>query len=183
MQDEKIVELFLQRDEAAIHACQEQYGSRLRSVAYGILQNRQDAEECENDTYLDAWKSIPPHEPRNYLFAFLARITRCKAINLCRRHGQENRIAMLSDEMASCIPSCTDANSHLDAVQLGGAISAFLHLQNEEKRNIFLRRYWYLDSISQIAQHYGIREGKVKMTLFRLRNSLREYLKKEGYSL
>lgn len=183
MQDEKIVELFLQRDEAAIHACQEQYGSRLRNVAYGILQNSQDAEECENDTYLDAWKSIPPHEPRNYLFAFLARITRCKAINLCRRNGQENRVVALSDEMASCIPSGADTESHLDSVQLGSTISTFLRLQNEQKRNIFLRRYWYLDSISQIANRYGMKDGKVKMILFRLRNSLRKYLKKEGYSL
>ncbi len=183
MQDETIVELFLQRKETAIYACQERYGAQLRSVAYNIVQNQQDAEECENDTYLDAWKSIPPHEPRTYLFAFLARITRCKAINLCHRHGQGPRMVALSEEMASCIPSGTDTGSHLDAVQLGSAISAFLHLQNEEKRNIFLRRYWYLDSISQIAQRYGIREGSVKMTLFRLRNSLREYLKEEGYSL
>lgn len=183
MQDHKIVELFLQRDEAAIHACQEQYGARLRSVAYGILQNQQDAEECENDTYLEAWKAIPPHEPKTYLFAFLARITRCNALNLCRRSEQENRIMALSDEMASCIPSGADADTHLDAVQLASAISAFLRLQKEEKRNIFLRRYWYLDSISQIAQRYGIREGKVKMTLFRLRSGLREHLKKEGYSL
>lgn len=182
MQDEEIVELFLQRDEGAIRNCQMQYGTRLRGIAYGIVQDWQAAEECENDTYWEAWRAIPPHEPRSYLFAFLARITRCRAINLCRKdERRRDMVVALSDEMAACIPGSSDTQAHLDREQLGHAISCFLREQSEEKRNIFLRRYWYLDSVSQIAQRYGIREGKVKMILFRLRSSLREYLKKEGY--
>lgn len=183
LDDRQTVELFLKRDETAIGCCKEKYGRRLRNIAFGILNNAQDAEECENDTYLEAWNKIPPHEPYDYLFAFLARIIRCKAINMCRKKGNEKHLLALSDEMMSCIPCKEDAVSHLDAVVLGREINAFLRLQTEEKRNIFLRRYWYADTISEIAKRFSLREGKVKMTLSRLRNSLKEYLKKEGYSI
>ena len=135
MEDSEIVQLFLNRDESAIRFSSEKYGARLRVLALGITEDLQTAEECENDTYLQAWKLIPPNEPRTYLYAFLARITR-----------------------------------HLRTV-------------SREKRVIFVRRYFYLESIAEISRKYGFSESKVKSSLFRTRNGLRDYLIREGYTL
>lgn len=186
MDDEKIVELYLQRDEAAIGRSAEKYGERLRSLAYGITREIETAEECENDTYLEAWNRIPPHEPKNYLYAFLAKITRHTSINRCRERNRLKRkayICELSAEMEECIPSPDDAESRLDDMMLAEAINGFLKKLDEEKRNIFIRRYWYMDSVGEISARFGISESKVKTTLFRCRKKFREHLEKEGYEL
>lgn len=186
MEDNQIVDLYLQRDESAIRQTKEKYGRRLYVLAYGIVKDVQYAEECESDTYMSAWNSIPPHEPRSYLYAFLARITRHAALNICRdRHRSKHnaRICELSAEMEECIPAPSDEECLIDDLSLGKAINGFLGKLSEEKRNIFIRRYWYLESIEEIAEHFGLSESKVKTTLFRCRNQLKEYLKKEGYYL
>ena len=186
MNDDRIIELYLMRDEEAIKLTAEKYGSRLRSLAYGIVNNRQTAEECENDTYLKAWNAIPPHEPRGYLYAFLARITRHVSLNCCRARDQLKRSAFiceLSAEMEQCIPSPDDSECLMDDAALRNAINGFLGKLSEEKRNIFVRRYWYLDSVADISKRFDLSESKVKTTLFRCRRELRDYLEKEGYTL
>lgn len=186
LEDSDIIRLYWRRDEAAIRHTAEKYGKRLRALSYGIVRDRQTAEECENDAYMEAWNSIPPHEPESYLYAFLARITRHKSLNCCRERKRLKRSAFLcelSAEMEECIPSPDDVACRMDAMALGEALNGFLGTLSDEKRNIFLRRYWYLDSIADISRRFAISESKVKTTLFRSRNQLREYLRKEGYVL
>ncbi len=186
MDDREIVELFLKKDQTAILHASEKYGSRLRALAHGIVQDTQTAEECENDTYLEAWKLIPPNEPKEYLYAFLARITRHVSLNRCRdvkRLKRSAQICELDAEMEECIPAPDDAACRVDDMALGEAINGFLCRLDKEKRNIFIRRYWYMDPIADISSRFDISEGKVKTTLFRCRSQLREHLKKEGYDL
>ena len=186
MEDKKIVELYLRRDESAIARTAEKYGTRLRSFAYGIVADQQTAEECENDTYLTAWNSIPPNEPRSYFYPFLARILRNLSLSRCRERSALKRSAHveeLSREMEQCIPAQDDLQCRLDELVLKQAINGFLRTLSDDKRNLFVRRYWYLDSVELIANRYGLSKSKVKTTLFRVRNGLREYLIKEGYIL
>ena len=186
MDDNQIVELYLLRDETAVKLTTEKFGSRLRSLAFRIVNDRQTAEECENDTYMEVWNTIPPHEPRSYLYAFLARITRHISLNCCRDRSRLKRSAFvceLSAEMEQCIPAPDDVACRVDDMALGEAINGFLNTLAEEKRNIFIRRYWYLDSIADISKCFALSESKVKTTLFRCRNQFREYLEKEGYTL
>lgn len=186
LDDNRIVELYLLRDETAIRQTCEKYGTRLRTLAYGIIRDQQTAEECENDTYMEAWNNIPPHEPRSYLYAFLARITRHISLNFCRDRSRLKRNAFLcelSAEMEQCIPAPDDTQCRIDDMALREAINGFLGTLGEEKRNLFIRRYWYLDSIADISERFALSESKVKTTLYRCRNQLREHLEKEGYTL
>lgn len=186
MDDYSIIELYLKRDEAAIKATKENYGPRLRSIAFGIVNDSQTAEECENDTYMQAWNRIPPHEPREYLYAFLARITRHIALNCCRDRQRLKRrgfLCELSTELEQCIASTDDTACRLDDMILREALNGFLGTLVKEKRAIFLRRYWYMDSVATIAKRFGLSESKVKTTLFRCRKQLKTYLEKEGYEL
>lgn len=186
MEDKKIVELYLCRSESAIGRTSEKYGRRLHALSMGIVRDFQTAEECENDTYMEAWESIPPHEPRTYLYAFLARIIRHISLDCCRRRRRLKRSAFISEldeEMESCIPSPDDVECRIEEAQLGEALNHFLGTLAEEKRNVFLRRYWYLDSITDISRRFAVSESKVKTMLFRIRSQLREYLIKEGYTL
>lgn len=186
MEDGAIVDLFLRRDEAAIAQTSEKYGARLRQLAFGITQDRSCAEECENDAYLQAWNSIPPHEPRTYLYAFLARITRHIALNCCRDRGRLKRSAFLcelNEELTPCLPAMPGPEQSLALAQLGEDISRFLHTLSREQRLLFVRRYWYMDSIAELAARLDISSGKVKTSLHRSRLALRAYLEKEGYQL
>lgn len=186
MEDERIVALFLGRDEAALACTAEKYGAKLRALANNLLHNRQDAEECENDTYLQAWNAIPPHEPRDYLFPFLAKITRRMAINVCRSKGRQKRSAPLTQltrELEQCIPAKSDAQGQVDGLLLGEEVSRYLRGLPEEPRDMFIRRYWYLESVAQVAKRFGAGQSKVKTSLYRTRQGLREFLIKEGYDL
>ena len=186
MEDQHIVELYWLRDEAAIAATSEKYGGRLRGLALGITKDSSTAEECENDTYLRAWNAIPPSQPVQYLFAFLARITRNLSLDVCRSRGRIKRSAFvveLSQELEQCIPAPDDTPAQVEAKLLGEAISRFLHTLPQEKREIFVRRYWYLDEITAIARRFDRTEGNVKTTLFRTRKALRLFLEQEGYTL
>ena len=186
MDDSSIVDLYLARDEQAIRESAERYGSRLRELACGIVNDAPAAEECENDAYLQAWNSIPPHEPRTYLYAFLARITRHIALNFCRDRERLKRsahVCELSAELEQCIPAPDDAACRLDEAELGRVLNGFLASLPTQKRNIFLRRYWFLDSVAVISDRFGLSESSVKTTLFRCRVQLRQKLIKEGYTL
>ena len=186
MDDNKIIDLYLRRDETAVKQTSEKFGDHLRALAYGIVKDHQTAEECENDTYLKAWNTIPPHEPREYLYAFLARITRHISLDCCRKRSRLKRRAFISElsaEMEQCIPAPDGVECRIDDIILGQAINGFLSTLSEEKRNVFIRRYWYLDSISDIARRFALSESKAKTMLFRSRKQLRDYLEKEGYIL
>ena len=186
MNDTEIVGLYLNRDETAIERTSEKYGQRLRTFSLNIVQDLQVAEECENDTYVAAWNSIPPHTPGDYFYPFLARITRHLSLNRCREHNCRKRSALvteLSAELEQCISGGDNIARHMDNQALAEAINGFLGTLSDEKRNLFLRRYWYLDSIAAIAKRYGFSQSKVKATLFRTRNQFRDYLKGEGYDI
>lgn len=186
MDDSEIVALYLSRDETAIRQTADKYGTRLRTLSFGIVQDAQAAEECENDAYLAAWNSIPPHEPRGYLYAFMARIIRHISLDLCRKRERLKRSAAvceLSAELEQCIPAPNDCQCRLDDMALGEAINGFLGTLSSEKRRVFLRRYWYLDSIAEITKRFGLSESKVKTTLCRCRTQMKNYLEKEGYIL
>lgn len=186
MDDEAIVALFLKRDEGALRETAGKYGNRLRALADSILQDASAAEECENDTYLQAWNSIPPHQPGGYLFAFLARITRHLALDACRRRSRKKRngdCARLTKELEQCIPGPSDTPCQVDGILLAGAVEEYLRGLPEEKRYMFLRRYWYCEPVSGVAKRMGITQAKVKTTLHRVRAGLKEYLIKEGYDL
>lgn len=186
MDDEQIVALYLNRDEAAVARTAEKYSRRLRALALGIVGDAQTAEECESDAYWEAWRSIPPHQPRDYLYPFLARIVRHAALDRCRERDRLKRsahVVELSAELEQCLPAPGDAACRLDALALGEAINGFLAGLSREKRVMFLRRYWYLDSVSDVARRCGCSEGRVKTILFRLRKQLRDYLGQEGYTL
>lgn len=184
LEDNQIVRLFLKRDETAIKQTSEKYGKRLINISYNIVNDIQTAKECENDTYLEAWERIPPHEPYDYLYAFLARIIRNISLNLCRSKNRLKRSAYiieLSKELEQCISGTDDVESKIDEMFLVEALNGFLDSIEPDKRNIFMRRYWFMDSIKEIAKRYDMSESKVKIILYRSRNKLRDYLKKEGY--
>ncbi len=184
MDDSAIVDLFLSRDESAVSHTAEKYGSKLRQIAYRILDNTSSAEECENDTYFEAWNRIPPHEPRTYLFAFLGRITRHLAIDECRRNASQKRQALfceLTAEMEECVSDGSSVENELEAKELSRVINAFLNATPENQRCVFVRRYWFFDTIPEICKRNGYSQSKVKSMLFRMRKGLRECLKKEGY--
>ena len=187
MEDDAIVTLYWQRNEEALRASAEKYGARLRGLAQRILADAHDAEECENDTYLAAWNSIPPHEPRSYLFAFLARITRHLSLDRYRSRSREkrggDRVSALTEELSQCLPGGETPEEALDLQALGDAISAFLRTLPTEKRDIFLRRYWYCDPIADIARCFHVSESKVKSSLSRSRKALGERLREEGFLL
>lgn len=186
MEDENIVELYVRKDEDAVEKTRMKYGRRLRALSQRIVEDWQTAEECENDTYMEAWNSIPPHEPKSYLYAFLARITRHLSLNCCRERGRLKRSAFISElsaEMEQCIPAPDDMECRLDTLALRQAINGFLGTLSEEKRNVFLRRYWYLDSVAAISKRYALSQSKVKTMLFRMREQMRNYFKQEGYDL
>lgn len=183
MEDDRIVTLYLLRDEAAIRESAEKFGSRLRSLSNSIVNDYPSACECENDTYMQAWNTIPPHEPKNYLYAFLARITRHISIDLCRKRSRLKRSAFISElsvELEQCLPSPNNFKSLEDDFVLKELINGFLSTLSVQNRKLFLRRYWYLDSIALISKQFKLSESNVKTTLFRLRNNFRDYLEKEG---
>ena len=186
MDDNEIVELYLSRNENAIEQTALKYGSRLRKLAFRILNDIETARECENDSYNETWKLIPPHEPRTYLFAFVGRIVRNIALNVCKRNNAQKRYAIyteLTQEMQECLPAKNDPEEEVNAKFLSSLIDSFLETCPEDWQKIFVRRYWYFDSVPQIAAAYGFSQSKVKTTLFRLRAALKEHLSKGGYEI
>ncbi len=187
MDDSSIVDLFLARNEIAITECRNKYGNGIRKVIYKILEDVQFTEECENDTYLQAWHIIPPHEPRSYLFPFLGRIAKHKALDEMRKQGAGKRSATvveLSEELSNIAGSMEhNGENSVLAKELAGLISCYLKELPKETRVIFVRRYWYMDSVKDITTQMGVSESKVKTSLYRTREGLKEFLRKEGYGL
>ena len=186
MEDAAIVDLYLARQEEAIAQTSDKYGPRLRRISHSIVRDTETAKECENDTYLQAWNRIPPSKPYEYLFYFLACLTRHISIDVWRgqhRLMRSGHVVELTRELAQCIPASDDPAAEVDKKLLGQLISRYVEALPQEKRLIFLRRYWYMDPIADIAKMLAIRESKVKTTLFRCRNELRAILEKEGYNL
>ena len=183
MEDNKIVELYWQRDEYAIVETKQKYGKLCYGIAHNILHNHEDAEECENDTYLGAWNSMPPHRPQQ-LSAFLGRITRRISINRFKqktaqkRGGGETLLAL--DELHECIPDGSGIQEQIESEELAKIIDKFLRGLDAEERNIFLCRYWYFYSIKDICAKFGCSQSKIKMKLFRTREKLLVRLGEEG---
>lgn len=186
MNDHEIVALFFARQEKAISATADKYGRYCHAVAYNILFNRSDAEECVNDTYLGAWNSIPPQRP-NHLAAYLGKITRNLALNRYKRNSVAKRgsgqVELALSELENCIPDNTDVERAAEDSLIASVINRFLYAHSLKTRNIFIRRYWYLCSIQDIAESYGMTESNVKVLLFRMRNELKKQLEREGIYL
>ena len=184
MEDEKIVSLYLSRDENAILQTKIKYGKFCRHLAYRILRDIEDAEECENDVYLDVWRSIPPHSPP-VLSHYLGMITRRIAIDhlkkkcAVRRGGGEAMLPL--HELDECIGDGKSIDDALSAELLANAINRFLRTLPEAECNVFLRRYYYFDTVFEICRRYDFTEGKVKMMLSRTRARLADELQKEGF--
>ncbi len=185
MEDAKIVALYWERAESALTETQNKYGAYCRQIARNILHNEEDAEECVNDTYMRAWNAIPPHKPAR-LSTFLGKITRNLALNryyayTAQKRGEGQMPAVL-EEWQQCVP-VTLSDRLTDDLALKEAFDRFLRGLPQERRRLFLRRYWYVSSIREIAQEYGMGESRVKMQLLRTRNELKEFLEKEGIDL
>lgn len=178
-----IVDLYLARNEEAIRRTDEKYGGDLRALSQNITGSREDAAECLNDTYLSAWNTIPPNAPRTYLLAFLMRIVRCASLDVCRRRTRQKRSATLIEltgELEECIALPTRVEDIADDRAVASALNDFLETLDAQTRNVFLRRYWFADSVRQIAVRFGIGESKVKSMLFRTRQKLRTWLLERG---
>lgn len=185
MTDQTIVDLFWQRSEDAIQNTSQKYGKYLTKIAMNILNQYEESEECVNDTYLSAWNQIPPERPQN-LLPYLGRITRCLALNRYDYLKAQKRNAAFDvqlSELEECLTGGESAETQYEAGEVSAAISAFLRTQKEEARNIFIRRYWYSDSITEIGERFYMSESKVKSILFRTRNRLKMYLESEGYRI
>ncbi len=179
MHDEKIIQLFFERSEQAIGELDKKYGRVCHSVAYNILNNRQDAEECVNDAYLGTWNAIPPERP-NPLLAFVCKIVR----NLSLKRYEQNTAAkrnsrydVAMEELEDCLASSVTVEEEMEVRELTEIIRSFLESLTRENRVIFLRRYWFSDSYADIARQVGISEKNVSVRLTRLRKDLRKYLK------
>ena len=184
MEDRCIVELYWQRDESAIAETETKYGKYLHRIAYRILQDAGDAEECVNDTCYAAWNAMPPHCP-SVLSAFLGKITRRISIDLLRKKNAEKRgsgeYALALEELEECISGSDNVEEIAEREELKNRINSFLRSLPAAERNVFMCRYWYMESVSEIAKRSGFSESKVKSMLYRTRNKLRTMLEKEGW--
>jgi len=183
--DKRIVELYLLRNEDAVKQTQDKYGKYCLNIAHGILENREDAEECVNEAYLNTWNCIPPHRPQN-LKTFVGKITRNAALKLykkksaIRRGGGQTDLCL--EELSECIPAKNGGQTADDA-EIKEMLNSFLASLSADMRRVFVRRYWYMGTVSEIARMYGYTEGKVTALLFRCRKKLKALLEKEGIKI
>lgn len=186
MEDNEIVELYFSRNENAIVATRTKYEKYLRTIAFNILANNEDTDECVNDTYFKAWESIPPNKPVK-LAIYLGAIVRNLAISVFRKQNAASRVgsqyALSLDELAECVSDSESPEDQVEAGVIARAVSDYLRTVSHEARVIFVCRYYYNDPISRIAGYFGTGESKIKSSLFRTRNGLKEYLKKEGLDI
>lgn len=186
MTDEQIIALYWARSEMAIRETDKAYGRYFHYIAHGILRNHEDAEEIVNDTYLKAWNSIPPARP-DHLKAFLGRITRQLSINRLeqttaqKRGGGQYLLAL--EELEECIPDGNDGADLVRLTALQDSLNRFLRSLSPDARRVFIRRYWYMHAISEIAENLSMSESKVKSLLMRTREKLKKYLIQEGFGV
>lgn len=183
MDDRNIIDLFFSRDEGAIVQSDVKYGCYCRTISFNILNDRQDSEECTNDTYLKAWNTIPPTKPES-LKAYLGRIVRNISLNKFKERQTQkrkgNEFSAVYEELENVLQSDQLIDEYIDEIHLRDLIEKFLNNQTKEKRIIFMARYWYFESIDEISSKLCISESKTKMLLLRTRNALRNYLEQEG---
>ncbi len=182
MEDSKIISLFFERSEQAIEELDRKHGPAVKRTAANILKDRLDVEECVSDTYLRTWNSIPPQAP-NPLASYVCRIAHNLAIDRYHANTAEKRNGkydLVLDEIEECIPSGMSVETELDAKELGASINRFLSGLSKEDRFLFVRRYWYADSVRELAAETGSSPNRISVRLFRLREKLRNTLKKEG---
>ncbi len=182
MEDNQIIELYWQRSEEAIVETSNKYSRLLLSISLNILGDYSDAEECENDTYVAVWNAIPPTRP-NIFSAFLSKIIRNISINRYeynKAKKRNNEYDLILSELEECVASSVSVEECFVADEITESINDFLKTQKQETRVIFVRRYWYADSVKDIAERMGISESKVKTVLFRVRRQLQQFLSERG---
>ncbi len=186
MDDKSIIDLYWKRSESAISETAAKYGRYCNTIAFNILHNKEDAEECVNDTYMKVWGVIPTLRPLKFS-AFIGKITRNLSLDKyeyynAKKRGQgEMQIAL--DELQECIAATDSVEDAMEDMLLTEKLNCFLEGLSTEKRKIFMRRYWYLSPIKEIAADYQMSESKVKMILLRTRIALKEFLEQEGIVL
>ena len=186
LNDNKIIELYFSRNQLAVSATETKFGSYCKKISMNILSDEQDTEEVLSDTYMQLWNTIPPQKPQS-LMAYIAKITRnlainkLKAKNAQKRHSGESPLSY--DELDICTPSGVNVENEAEVKLLSRHISDFLYTQKEDARNIFVRKYFYCESVEDIADRFSFSISKVKSTLMRTREKLRIYLTKEGYHI
>ena len=184
MNDLNIIELYFARNEEAIKQTDIKYGRLCHSIAYNILNNNEDSEECVNDTYIGVWNAIPPTKPSNFM-AFVCKITRnlsLKRLESMTRQKRSQPTLISLDELAEVLSDESISDGVSDE-NIGKLISDFLRKEKSEIRNVFIRKYYFFDSISDIARRYGFTESKVKNMLHHSRTKLKKYLIKEGIEI
>ena len=183
MEDQAIIDLYLKRSEQAIVETDTKYGKYCYSIAYNILSNREDSEETVSDTYMTAWNTIPPRRP-NFFNAFLGKVTRHISIDRWRKGSAKKRgggeMVLALEELEDCT-DVHSTESDFDRRELVRVLNRFLGSLSETERNVFLCRYWYLDSIQAISEYSGFTQSKVTSMLHRTRGKLRRHLSEEGY--
>lgn len=186
MEDEQIVSLYWQRSESAIRETEIKYSRYLTKIAYNILSDAEDSRESVNDTYLAAWNSMPPHRP-GVLSTYLGKITRRISIDRFRYRTREKRnrseYEISLSELGDCVSGGNTTEEIINVKLLADAIGVFLRLQSEEARNVFIGRYYFLDSVREVAAYCGMTESKCKTLLYRTRVGLKEYLRREGFEV
>ena len=184
MNDKSIVDLYFNRDEEAITQTEKKYGRYCYSIAYNILMSREDAEESVSDTYMTAWKAIPPRRP-SVLATFLGKITRNLAIDRWRERVATKRgggeVTLALEELEDCVAGLQNVEMEYEQKELIQAYVKFLDALPVTERRVFLCRYWYVDSVDTIAAKFGFSQSKVKTMLYRTRAKLRKQLAEEGF--
>lgn len=184
MEDCEILELYFARDESAIKETANTYGKRLDSLSFGILKDTEDAKEAVNETYLKTWNTIPPQRPSHF-YAFIAKICRHLCFGILDYQKAQKRnaeLVTLPEELENCIPDKLSKTEFTDN-EIGEILTAFLKTLSDDNRRIFLRRYWFCNSVSEIAEMFHLSESKVKTSLHRIRNKLKTHLETEGISV
>lgn len=186
MEDEKIIQLYWNRDENAILATSDKYGAYCTAIAMNILGNKEDTEECVNDTFLNTWNAIPPHRPQ-MLATFLGKITRNLSYNRWKHNHADKRggskLPQVLDELSEYVSGKDNVEDTVESKELVFVLNSYLAGLSSKKRIVFVRRYWYADSITDIAARFSMTEGSVTMLLSRLRKDLHNYLIERGFEL
>ena len=185
MDDKKIIELFFGRNEAAIRETADKYGDFIRYIAFNITGLKEDAEECENDTYFKLWNSIPPDRP-DFFKAYIGKITRNTALSLYRKNKAAKRncgVYVLLSELEECIPDPVSVEDEVEANYLSGVISDWLYTLPTEHRAVFIRRYWHGEAVKSIADSLNFSPSEISSLLFTLRRKLKRELTEKGVNI
>ncbi len=182
MEDSKIIKLFFDRSEEAITELSEKYGKICKSVAENILNNHRDSEECVNDAFLAVWNTIPPQHPE-HLLSYVCRIVRNLAVKKFHANTAQKRNSIYDvalDEIKECFPSSVSVEDEIEAIEVSRAIDRFLESMDKQNRILFVRRYFYSDSVEELAELFRTSKHNISVRLSRIRKNLKKYLIKEG---